>query len=137
MTRNGIRWCGGVAVGAILLAACSGEGSVLDVSGVSVLTAERPSGGMDALGGGPLEVIDGCLGAGGAVVVWPHGTEVVMTDPLTIEIPDNGTFVIGEAVEVGGGYVWEQESGPRPDPLIVGGVQVPASCAESTIFLAR
>lgn len=136
MTRNGIRLCGGVAVGVLLLAACSGEGSVLDVSGVSVLVSERSGDGMDALGGGPLEVIDGCLGAGGAVILWPHGTEVVMTDPLTIEIPDNGTFVLGEVVEVGGGYVWEQESGPRPDPLIVGGVQVPASCAESTIFLA-
>lgn len=137
MARAGVARWGALAVGALLLAACSGEGSVLDVSGVSVLTAERPNGGMDALGGGPLEVIDGCLGAGGAVIVWPHGTEVVMTDPLTIEIPDNGTFVLGEVVEVGGGYVWEQESGPRPDPLIVGGVQVPASCAESTIFLAR
>jgi hypothetical protein len=66
-----------------------------------------------------------------------HGTRVITSQPLTLGIPDNGTFVLGEVVEVGGGYVWEQESGPRPDPLIVGGVEVSASCAESTIFLAK
>ena len=136
MTRTGIRAWGGAALATLLLTGCGG-GSVVDAGGVWVLTSERPSGGMDALGGGLLEVVDGCLGAGGAVIVWPYGTRVLSNDPLTLEIPDNGTFVLGEAVEVGGGYVWEQESGPRPDPLIVGGVEVPASCAESNVFLAR
>lgn len=81
---------------------------------------------MDALGGGRLEVVGGCLGAGGSVIVWPHGTKVVNEDPLTIGIPDNGTFTLGEEVRVGGGYVLEHSPGSRAaDPFEVAGRPFP------------
>lgn len=126
----------------LALAGCGG-GEVLSAGGVSVLVAERASGGMDALGGGVLEVVGGCLGAGGAVIVWPHGTSVADDDPLTIRIPGNGTFGIGDEVAVGGGYVLEHSSAPgetparTPAPFEVAGVMVPADCAEHDVFLAR
>lgn len=77
-----------------LLAACGGRAtSAGDVTGgraisagdVTVLVSEHSSAGMDALGGGRLEVIGGCLGASGSVIVWPYGTEVGDEDPLQIE----------------------------------------------------
>lgn len=119
-----------------LVAGCGGE--VISAGGVTVLVAERASGGDDALGGGRLEVVGGCLGASGSVIVWPHGTDVVDEDPLTIEIPGRGTFGLGDEVEVPGGYVLEHSSRDvEPGPYRVGGVTVPARCAEHDIFLAR
>ena len=118
------------------LTACGGQ--VVEAGGVTVLVSERADAGMDALGGGTLEVVGGCLGAGGSVIVWPHGTEVVQDDPLTIEIPSHGTFALGEEVQVGGGYVLEHSSGDvEPGDRRVGGVAVPAECAQHDIFLAR
>jgi len=93
---------------------------------------------MDALGGGRMEVVGGCLGAHGSVIVWPHGTEVVKEEPLTIDIPNYGTFALGDEVQVGGGYVLEHSSSDvEPGPYEVGGVTVPAECAEHDIFLAH
>jgi hypothetical protein len=122
-----------------LSAGCGGQ--VISAAGAAVLVAERTGSGMDALGGGRLEVVGGCLGASGYVIVWPHGTEVVSEDPLTIEIPDNGTFALGDDVQVAGGFVLEHSTGdaaPTPaESLTAGGVTVPARCAEHDIFLAR
>ena len=91
----------------ICLGLTGSAGKVVVAGDVSVLVSERATSGMDALGGGRLEVVGGCLGAPGSVIVWPYGTKVVNEDPLTIEIPDNGTFTLGEEVRVGGGYVLE------------------------------
>jgi hypothetical protein len=119
----------------ILLAGCGGQ--VISAGGVTVLVSEFPSG-MDADGGGRLEVLGGCLGASGSVIVWPYGTRVVDDDPLTIEVPDNGTFGLGDEVQLGGGWVLEHSSdNVEPGPYEVGGVTVPAECAEHDIFLAR
>jgi hypothetical protein len=113
-------------------------GKVIVAGDVSVLVSERATSGMDALGGGQLEVVGGCLGADGTVIVWPPGTEVVNEDPLTIDIPDSGTFTLGDRVQVGGGYVLEHSSdGPAAGPFEVAGVTVPSSCAEHDVFLAR
>ena len=117
------------------LAGCAGK--VIVAGDVSVLVSERPSGGMDALGSGRLEVVGGCLGADGWVVVWPYGTKVVDEDPLTIEIPDTGTFSLGDQVQVGGGFVLEHTPGEEPvGSFEAGGVSVPPSCAEHDVFLA-
>jgi hypothetical protein len=119
-----------------LLGGCGGQ--VISAGDVTVLVSEFPSGGMDAQGGGRLEVLGGCLGASGSVIVWPHGTRVVDDDPLTIEVPDNGTFGLGDEVQLGGGWVLEHLSGiVEPRPYEVAGVTVPAECAEHDIFLAR
>jgi hypothetical protein len=93
---------------------------------------------MDALGGGRLEVVGGCLGANDYVIVWPHGTEVVEENPLTIRIPDNGDFALGDKVEVAGGFVLEHSSETvAPGPYEVADVEVPAECAAHDIFLAH
>ena len=123
--------------GLMLLTACGG-GQVIEAGDVTVLVSERPDAGMDALGGGTLEVVGGCLGASGSVIVWPHGTEVVQDDPLTVDIPGYGKFALGDEVRVGGGYVLEHSSGNvEPDDYAAGGITVPAECAEHDIFLAR
>lgn len=93
---------------------------------------------MDALGGGHLEVVGGCLGADGIVIVWPHGTKVLDDDPLTIEVPDNGTFSLGDVVRLGGGMVVEHSStNLEPGPYEVGGITVPDECSDHDVFLAH
>lgn len=133
--RAGVVPAAALVVGG-LLSGCAGK--VITVGDTTVLVSEFPTGGMDAQGGGRIEVVGGCLGASGVVVVWPHGTQVVSDDPLTISIPDNGTFALGDDVEVGGGNVLEHTStAVEPGPYEVGGVTVPAKCAEHDIFLAN
>ena len=118
------------------LGGCGGE--VIRAGDATVLVAERAEAGMDALGGGRLEVVGGCLGADGYVIVWPYGTEVVADDPLTVSIPGHGTAALGDHVEVSGGFVLEHTSGRvEPGPLEVAGVTVPAECAEHDVFLAH
>ena len=120
----------------VSLAGCSGK--VITVDGATVLVSERATSGMDAALAAELQIVSGCLGAGGSVVIWPFGTRVIDEDPLTIEIPDNGTFVLGEEVTVGGGFVLEHSSVARdPGPLEVSGVTVPTACADHDVFLAR
>lgn len=115
--RSGLALAGVVV--AAVLAGCSGQS--LDTNGVKVLVGERASGGMDAQGGGRLEVVDGCLGARATVIVWPFGTRIVDDDPIT----------------VGGGYVLEHSSTARESgPFEVAGVTFPAGCAEHDVFLA-
>jgi len=119
-----------------LLGGCGGK--ELTAGDTTVLVSEFARSGSDALGGGRLEIVGGCLGADGTVIVWPYGTRVVSGRPLTISIPDKGTFALGDDVEVGGGYVLEHTSTTvEPGPYEVGGVTVPAACAEHDIFLAN
>lgn len=127
-----------MALGGLVLPLAGCGGQAISAGGVTVLVSERADAGMDALGGGKLEVVGGCLGAGGSVIVWPHGTEVIQDDPLTIDIPDYGTFALGDEVQVGGGFVVEHSSdNVEPGDYAVGGVTVPAECAKHDIFLAR
>ncbi len=122
--------------GLTLPSAC--EGQVISSGDVTVLVSKPADAGMDALGGGRIEVVGGCLGASGYVIVWPHGTEVVNDDPLTIDIPNYGTFAVGDDVEVGGGFVLEHSSSEvKPGPHQAGGVTVPAECARHDIFVAH
>lgn len=121
---------------AFALAACGGM--EITAGDATVLVGERSSSGADALGGGTLELVGGCLGASGVVVIWPVGTDVVDEDPLTIDIPGMGEFSLGESVEVPGGMVLEHTSDTvPPGPLSLGGVTVPEACAEHDVFLAR
>lgn len=124
-----------------VFAACGGEvisSREVTVGEVTVLVSEPAGGGMDALGGGRLEVVGGCLGASGSVIVWPNGTELVEDEPLTINIPDYGTFALGDEVQVGGGYVLEHSSDEvEPGDYAVGGVTVPSEWAKHDIFLAH
>lgn len=133
------RTLAGASVSTLVIALLAGcGGSVISVGDASVLVSERTGSGMDAAGGGRLEIVGGCLGASGSVIVWPHGTEVVDDEPLTVEIPGYGTFAVGDDVQVGGGYVLEHSSDTAVEGLYdVAGVTVPADCAENDIFLAN
>jgi len=115
-----------------VLSACGGA-EVVDAGDVTVLVGERSGDGMAALLPGRLAVVDGCLGVqseGDAayVVVWPHGTEVVDEDPLTISVPDDGEHVLGDELEVGGG------ESPLKEP---GGIDVEAECPGALIWLGH
>lgn len=121
----------------VLLAVRGSSGEVVEAGGAKVLIAGSQSGGSDALGGGTLEVVGGCLGADGSVYVFPEGTEVVDEGPLTIDIPGAGEVSLGEDFEVGGGWEVEHSSDDmEPGAIEVGGVTVPAECAEHDIFLS-
>ncbi|GAA2089218.1 hypothetical protein IDH50_16000 [Aeromicrobium tamlense] len=121
---------------ALALAGCGGK--EITAGDATVLVGERSSSGADALGGGTLELVGGCLGADGIVVIWPVGTDVVDEDPLTIDIPHLGELSLGDRVEVPGGMVLEHSSDTvPPGPLSIAGVTVPESCAEHDVFLAR
>lgn len=121
--------------GLFLLAGCGGE--VMTASGTTVLVGAPSRSGMDALGGGTLEVVGGCLGASGYVIVWPHGTDVVDEDPLTVDVPGVGRVALGEEFQVGGGFVLEHSSTTRsPGPYRAGGIVVPAECAAYDVFVA-
>jgi hypothetical protein len=116
--------------------ACGGE--VISVEEVTVLVSEPADGGMDALGGGRLEVVGGCLAASGVVMVWRHGTKVVAEEPLTIDIPSHGTFALGDDVQVVGGSVLEHSfADVEPGTYRAGGVDVPAECAKHDIWVAN
>lgn len=111
---------------------------MLSVGDVTVLVSEPLEAGMDALGGGRVEVVGGCLGADGSVIVWPPGTEVIEDDPLRVDVPGSGTIGLGDDVELGGGYVLEHSSDEvEPGPYEVAGITVPAECAEHDVFLAH
>lgn len=112
------------------LSACGG-GEVVEAGDVTVLVGEDTGAGMDALLSGELTVIDGCLGVRQYVVIWPHGTDVTDDDPLTIEVPDLGTFTLGDTVELGGGEV-----STNSDTSELDGVTVPEDCAGSASWLA-
>ncbi len=128
----------GVSLGAaVMLAGCGGQ--QIQTAEADVLVSAFATSGMDALGGGRLEVVGGCLGTDGVVVIWPHRTRVVREQPLTIEVPDAGVVSLGEQVVLGGGFVLEHEPGgpsSSPGPVEVGGVSVPAECASHDVFLA-
>lgn len=112
-------------------------GTVVEAGDATVLVSERVDYGMDAQGGGTVEVLDGCLGAGGAVLVWPHGTDVVDEDPLTVAVPGLGDVTVGDEIAIGGGFVHEPpQDAPRAD-LSVAGVDVPEPCTEHGVFLAQ
>ena len=119
-----------------MLGGCGAQ--VVTAGDVTVLVAAPGLDGMDALGGGRLEVVGGCLGASGSVVVWPPGTEVVSEEPLRIDVPDVGTVGVGDEVQVGGGYVLEHSSDEvEAGPFETGGLTVPADCARHDVFLAH
>lgn len=117
-----------------LLAGCGGS-DVVTAGDVMVLVGERSQEGMEALLSGRLAVLDGCLGLEtedevvSYVVVWPHGTEVVDEDPVSISVPDDGEYSVGDRLQVGGG-----ETAPSGRP---GGVDVEAECPGAAVWLAH
>lgn len=83
---------------------------------------QLPSGGAGAEVAGTLMIEDGCVlldqDGNRFPVVWPSGTSVEATDPLTIELPSGEQLREGDQVSGGGGY-------PYADAL---DIDVPAVC---------
>lgn len=114
------------------------RGGRISAGDVTIVVSEPTDSYFNALGGGRLEVVGGCLGASGSVIVWPNGTTVLKDEPLTIDIPTYGRFSLGDNVRIGGGYVLEHSSDDvEPGDYPVGGVTVPAECAKHDIFVAH
>lgn len=117
-----------------LVAGC-GDAEVVTADDVTVLIGEQTQEGMDALLPGRLAVLDGCLGLesdevdASYVVIWPHGTRVVGKNPLTISIPDDGEYSIGDQIQIAGG---EAITSGNP-----GGVDVKAECPSTAVWLGH
>ncbi|KAA1416780.1 hypothetical protein F0U44_16420 [Nocardioides humilatus] len=121
----------------VVLGLRSCQGQVIEVDGVTVLVGEYDGGASDIRAGGVLEVVGGCLGAEGRVYVFPHGTEVVDEDPLTIDIPEWGEVAVGEEFHVAMGSAEGREAdGASPGSFEIAGVDVPADCAAYDVFVA-
>lgn len=129
--------CAAAVLLAALLTSCAGR--AIETDEATVLVGERSGGGDDALWSGPLEVVGGCLGVRGAVVVFPHGTEVIDEDPLRVDIPGDPEAALGDNVSLGGGFVIEHSEGERAasGPIRAGGVEIPAACAAYDVFVSH
>lgn len=121
---------------AIVVVRSAGEKVLNENAETLVLVGENVDGGLDALGGGTLADVGGCLGwapsAGdetGTVVIWPHGTTIKTPDPLRVTI-DGETYAIGDTIRIGGG-----ETG-RLEPSSSFYDKVPDACRTAKVFVA-
>ncbi|GAA1478108.1 hypothetical protein GCM10009623_25540 [Nocardioides aestuarii] len=115
----------------------TGGAAVVDTPEATVLVSERTGYGMEAAIPGVIEVVGGCLGVNGQVVVWPHGTDVVDDDPLTLDLPGHGQVSLGHEVMLGGGFVHEPPQDEPRDDLVVGGAPVPEPCTHHPVALTH
>lgn len=127
-----------LALGALVAGCVEGRnGKHIRAGDAHVLVSEATRYSMLMAGGGTVKLIGGCLGTDDYVVIWPHGTDVVQNDPLTIDVPGLGEVRIGQDIRLGGGMVVEHsEDEVKPGPLRMGDFTVPAGCAKYDIFLA-
>lgn len=101
-----------------------------------VLVDQRTGDAMQALGGGVLADVGGCLGWTGAdggpgtVVIWPHGTNVETPDPLRVKI-DGKFYRLGDTIRIGGG-----EIGPLEKSSYFYD-QVPKACRTANVWVAN
>ncbi|WP_370326919.1 hypothetical protein [Euzebya sp.] len=120
--------------GTVVDAAADGRFEFVELDEVQIWRSAQPStAGLDALVRGTVEYDEAC----GAVlhdeevdvrypVVWPHGTGLVGTDPLTLELSDGRTVTVGDVVSGGGGY--------HPDLALVDDACAPTG--ETAVFNA-
>jgi hypothetical protein len=81
--------------------------------------------------GGTVEVVGDCVGLrlsepDPVVVIWPHGTELVSTDPVVLDVPGTGRVEEGDEVAGGG----SQYDSPAP----MDGVEVPEGCQDFEVW---
>lgn len=116
-------------VGAFLLGSCGdGDGGqVLESDGRYVLTASFPTSNVAGVGGGGrVTMVGSCLGMQGQVIIWPEGTKLVASDPLTIEVPGFGRVAEGDHIEGASTHVSPPEDPAMPEDC--------ASTSMSTFF---
>jgi len=78
---------------------------------------------------GVVRLVDGCLGIGDAVAIWPSGTDLVSDDPLTIKVPGVGEIEVGTTVRGAGGDMEVGGYGGKPS--------LPQSCSDSPVVTFR
>jgi hypothetical protein len=115
----------------VTLTACVDGASdeVLEAGAVKILVAAPADSGMDAMVIGTVAIVDGCLGIGDHVAVWPSGTDVVAEDPLVIDVPGLGEVRVGDDVTGAGGYVQEYGRGDGP--------ALPDECSDAFVVIYR
>ena len=124
-----------VAIGALAaVTSCASGAQVIELDDeVHLLVAPKADSGDAALLEGELTVLGGCVGVADMVVIWPHGTKSLDGQDLRIEVPDLGTFALGDPVSIGGGVAVEP---PAHAEVEVSGVTVPAPCAEHIVWMS-
>ena len=126
-------------LGVTLLAACGdGDGpeggggpAVIETRDAAVLVAAPADGGSDAAIAGAVSIVDGCLGIGDNVAVWPSGTQVIEPEGPVIDVPNLGTITIGDNVEGAGGYMPAKTFDDAWSP------SVPDSCVGAGLVVYR
>ena len=106
-------------------------GSTAEVAVLIAVPADGGDGGDGAMVTGEVSVVDGCLGIGDDVAVWPHGTRVVDPAGPVIEVPGLGTVTVGDRVRGAGGYHRARDLADKHSPA------VPHSCAEAGLVVYR
>jgi hypothetical protein len=102
-----------MAVSMVAVAALSGcfglgghdgtEARILESPSGNVLVGPELNGPTVGVGfGGTVVKVGDCLGVDGWTVIWPHGTTIASTDPLSIEVPGLGRLAVGDTVDGGG-----------------------------------
>ncbi len=104
---------------------------MIETPDAAVLVAAPGEGGSDAAIAGAVTIVDGCLGIGDNVAVWPSGTRVTEPEGPVIDVPNLGTITIGDHVEGAGGYM----SAKRFDD--VWSPSVPDSCVGAELVVYR
>ena len=119
---------------ALLVACGSGdEPQVLETSDAAVLVAAPADSGFDAGVTGEVTIVDGCLGIGDNVAVWPFGTRVTDSDGPVIDVPDLGTITVGDRVAGAGGFLGAGEGALNDGRTPT----VPDSCTEAGLVTFR
>jgi hypothetical protein len=111
------RTCLTLAVLTLTCASCgsSGDGDVLRAGSHYVIVGA--DGDLDNVAGfglpsGRVELVGDCLGIDGRTVIWPHGTEIVSTDPLEVDVPDFGKLSEGDEFSEAGAEDWSADRLP-------------------------
>ena len=106
----------------------AGDGSVLQ-SGDRVVLVASPSDGDNGLPlvgfDGPVSLAGKCLGIDGTTVLWPHGTEVVSDNPLTVQVPGLGKVRVGDRLMGGALEVHDAD--------LPSGMAIPSGCPTSPL----
>lgn len=110
-----------------LASGCGADAEILGRSGDLVLVGADSSGSMAGIGlGGTVTVVGECLGVDKRTVIWPKGTTLESTDPLTIRVPGHGLIKVGDQV-VGGAV---DVSDTLPDGID----EIPPGCPDQEVM---
>jgi hypothetical protein len=86
----------------------SGRASVKTTDGgLKVMVGQRSDAGMRVGFRTKITKVGQCIGVGGDLAIWPHGTEVLPGNQIRV---GETSYALGDTFE-GGGGVWEQNSG--------------------------